>query len=41
MIARDVLYNDLIRQYLKEQGVGFPADLSVFLGDNLLLPPLT
>jgi hypothetical protein len=35
MTARDVLYNDL-RQYLKDQGVGFPADLAASLGDEFM-----
>ncbi len=29
------LYNDL-RQFLKDHGVGFPADLSGLVGDSLL-----
>jgi hypothetical protein len=35
MTGKDVLYNDL-RIYLKEQGVGFPADLATSVGDDFL-----
>jgi hypothetical protein len=35
MKGKDDLYNDF-RDYLKEQGVGFPADLAISVGDDFL-----
>ncbi len=35
MNAKDNIYNDL-RQFLKDNGVGFPADLAVSVGDGFL-----
>ncbi len=35
MTGKNVMYNDF-RGYLKEQGVGFPADLASSVGDDFL-----
>jgi len=35
MTGKDVLYNDF-RDYLKEQGVGFPADVASSVGDDFI-----
>ena len=35
MTGKDTLYNDF-RDYLREQGVGFPHDLASTLGDDFL-----
>jgi hypothetical protein len=38
MTRKDDLYNDF-RDYLKEQGVGLPADLAFSAGDDFLSNP--